>query len=97
METEPAIAKEPEVVSKVAEEQKWSTSLTSLKAKVRQKMETKNYQKDRRNKFLTEIDAISNHSLNQEECFKCISYAAYSLHDISFKGTLFREEFSSYV
>ena len=72
VETEPVITKEPEVTTKAEEEQKWSTSLTSLKAKVRQKMETKNYQKDRRNKFLTEIDAISNHSLKQEECFKSI-------------------------
>ena len=70
VESEPVITKEPEVTAKAEEEQKWSTSLTSLKAKVRQKMETKNYQKDRRNKFLTEIDAISNHSLKQEECFK---------------------------
>lgn len=69
VETEPVvITKEPEVTTKAPEEeQKWSTSLTSLKAKVRQKMETKNYQKDRRNKFLSEIDAISNHSLKQEE------------------------------
>jgi len=67
VETEPVITNEPEVTTKAEEEQKWSTSLTSLKAKVRQKMETKNYQKDRRNKFLVEIDAISNHSLKQEE------------------------------
>ena len=44
-------------------------------------METKNYQKDRRNKFLTEIDAISNHSLKQEECFKSILKTAKYLND----------------
>jgi len=66
VEKEPEVTKEPEVESK-DEEQKWSTSLTSLKAKVRQKMETKNYQKDRKNKFLTEIDQIKSQNLNQQE------------------------------